>query len=71
MFATAKTMIKFFSSFTVKEGLFSFLKGESPINSFPLFLIEPFFPQPEKLLILILFHQDILLDISFSSKVLL
>ena len=24
-------------SFTVNDGLFSFLKGESPINSFPLF----------------------------------
>ena len=24
-------------SFTVKEGLFSFLKGDSPMNSFPLF----------------------------------
>ena len=31
-------------SFTVNDGLFSFLKGESPINSFPLFFSLTVFP---------------------------
>ena len=31
-------------SFTVNEGLFSFLNGESPINSFPLFFNWTVFP---------------------------
>ena len=31
-------------SFTVNEGLFSFLKGESPMNSLPLFFNLTVFP---------------------------
>ena len=44
MFSCAETMIKLFSSLIVKDGVFSFLKGDSPINSLPLFFNFTVFP---------------------------
>ena len=51
----------------MKDGVFSFLKGDNPMNSLPLFLAEQFFQLLEILLILILFHSDIPWDISFLT----